>query len=112
MTDDSTPDRLRRLAGMRGGRALAETELSIRDMRKILRRGEPHDLDARLRFASAEGAVSALDRLAPLAHEAIIKALSAVLDEDDEVDPEIEVADLLEVVFDRYGTDPDAFVER
>lgn len=108
MNDDM--DEIRRLAGVRT--RTDEAELSIRDMRTILKKGEPQDLDARLRFATARDQVSALDRLAPKAHEAILAALGRILDEEPEIDPEIEVADLLEVVFARYGTDPDAFVER
>ncbi len=107
---DDDVNRMRHLAGVRG--RTDEAELSIADMRKILRKGEPGDLDARLRFATAQDQVSVLDRLAPKAHEAILQALAGVLDNEPEIDPEIEVADLLEVVFSKYGTDPDAFVER
>ncbi len=100
--------RMQRLAGVRT--TLAEKDLSIADMRGILKNKEPKGLDARLRFASAEGAVDALDQLAPEAHEAILHALASVLDRAN-LDPEIEIADLLEVVFGKYGTDPDKFVE-
>src|SRR6476620_8100662 len=92
--------RLQLLAGVR--KRTDETELSIHDMRSILRQGEPKDLDAKLRFASAHDAVTALDHLAPVAHEAIMTALARVLDEAPDIDPEIEIADLLEVVFAKY----------
>lgn len=110
MTYDDFPDQLRRLAGIRD--KVDEAELPISVMKKIVSQGKPDDLDARLRFASAQNAIEALERLAPKAREAIIRVLGSLLDREPDIDPEIEVADLLEVVFNKYGTDPDKFVER